>query len=181
MQLLERVKLARMLQLLVLSFISSQAWSAYVTDNLGELSDSNTQISYTKNIPFFKAGEFSHLYSFSIDESVADNYIDSNVTNHVVSFFCITLKDIDQLAYDVLDGGSNPVFSATSHDPFSMALAAGDYYLSVSGIADGLLGGLYDINLSVGSPVPLPPAALLFISALTGMGIVAKRKKANNA
>jgi hypothetical protein len=53
-------------------------------------------------------------------------------------------------------------------------LAAGNYYLQISGIAGALAG--YGGNLSV-AQTPLPPAMLLFGSGLAGLGLLARRRR----
>ncbi|MCP4274979.1 MAG: hypothetical protein GY779_01350 [Gammaproteobacteria bacterium] len=52
-------------------------------------------------------------------------------------------------------------------------LVSGNYSLLITGDVGGF-GGLYSTTLTA---VPLPPAALLFISALIGVGVFGRKKK----
>jgi hypothetical protein len=58
------------------------------------------------------------------------------------------------------------------------SIAAGEYLIKIVGSASGTLNN-YSVFLGA-TPVPLPPAALLFISALAGFGVIG-RKRASKA
>ncbi len=60
--------------------------------------------------------------------------------------------------------------------------AAGDWLIRIegNGLDDGLINEGYSVYLAPTTVVPLPPAALLFISALAGFGVIG-RKKASKA
>lgn len=53
-------------------------------------------------------------------------------------------------------------------------IAAGDYLVRITGSANSQLDG-YSVYFDAAA-VPLPPAALLFVSALAGFGVVGRRK-----
>lgn len=55
------------------------------------------------------------------------------------------------------------------------SIAAGDYLIKIVGTASGSLNN-YSVFLGA-TAVPLPPAALLFISALAGFGVIGRRSK----
>ena len=58
-------------------------------------------------------------------------------------------------------------------------LAAGDYFFRISGaIGDGVFGNAYRYRFEV-SEVPLPPALLLFATALGGMAVASYRRRKN--
>jgi hypothetical protein len=60
-------------------------------------------------------------------------------------------------------------------------LAAGDYFFRITGsIGDDVLGNAYRYRFEV-SEVPLPPAVLLFATALAGMAVVGYRRRKNSA
>jgi hypothetical protein len=55
-------------------------------------------------------------------------------------------------------------------------LAAGDYFFRISGKTDGAFGNSYRYRFEV-SEVPLPPALLLFATALGGMAVFGYRRR----
>jgi hypothetical protein len=59
-------------------------------------------------------------------------------------------------------------------------LAAGDYFFKFGGAAGGSFGNAYTYRFEV-SEVPLPPALLLFATALGGMAIAGYRRRKNGA
>lgn len=68
-------------------------------------------------------------------------------------------------------GGSN-VTSLSLQFP---GTAAGNMYLTVVGVTNGSVGGLYSGAISA-SPVPVPPALWMLGSALVGLATVGRRK-----
>ncbi len=56
------------------------------------------------------------------------------------------------------------------------ALTAGSYYLQISGIANGTLGGAYSGSISV-TPVPEPETFAMLLAGLGVMGAIARRRK----
>lgn len=54
-------------------------------------------------------------------------------------------------------------------------IAAGDYLVRVTGTSNHEINNGYSVYFET-TAVPLPPAALLFISALTGLGVIGRRK-----
>jgi hypothetical protein len=60
-------------------------------------------------------------------------------------------------------------------------LAAGDYFFRITGqIGDDVFGNAYSYRFEV-SEVPLPPALLLFATALGGMALVGYRRRRNGS
>jgi|SRR5688572_3327058 hypothetical protein len=57
-------------------------------------------------------------------------------------------------------------------------LAAGDYFFGFSGDVGGSFGNAYTYRFEV-SEVPLPPALLLFATALGGMAVASYRRRKN--
>ncbi len=55
--------------------------------------------------------------------------------------------------------------------------AAGNYYLTVAGVATGSAGGIYAGAIDV-APVPVPPAVWMLGSAIVGLATVGRRKSA---
>jgi hypothetical protein len=59
-------------------------------------------------------------------------------------------------------------------------LAAGDYFFSFAGDVGGSFGNAYTYRFEV-SEVPLPPALILFATALGGMAVASYRRRKNGA
>ncbi len=80
-----------------------------------------------------------------------------------------------------VNGGSALTFSNSGDRWFFQGnVADGAYSIMVSGTTAGLAGGLYTASLSA-APVPIPPAALLFGSALIGLAGLRRKKAAHEA
>jgi hypothetical protein len=61
--------------------------------------------------------------------------------------------------------------------PFSyLNLAAGDYFLRVIGDT-GPGGNIYKYRFAAGTEVPIPPALLLFATAVGGLGLIGYRRR----
>jgi hypothetical protein len=58
-------------------------------------------------------------------------------------------------------------------------LAAGDYFFKFGGAVGGSFGNAYTYRFEV-SEVPLPPALILFATALGGMAVAGYRRRKNN-
>ncbi len=100
--------------------------------------------------------------------------------NISLSFTDFTVANIFDVSFT---GGSGLAFTSTGANSylFTGPLTTGTYNISLSGNTSGLFGGLYRIELNAtptAAPVPLPPAALLFGSALVGLAGL-KRKKSD--
>jgi hypothetical protein len=61
-----------------------------------------------------------------------------------------------------------------SNGPLALSLAAGLYHVKVTGLV-ATAGGSYGINVAT---TPIPPALLLFGSALAGLGFLGRRRRA---
>jgi hypothetical protein len=63
-------------------------------------------------------------------------------------------------------------------DFFYLSLAAGNYFLQVHGDTQPG-GGVYDFVIRNGNPavIPIPPALLLFATALGGLGLIGYRRR----
>jgi hypothetical protein len=104
-------------------------------------------------------------------------------------------KNVDSFSLDIFEynGSDTPLktksfssselISAGGHyednAPGFTTIAAGEYLIRITGSATSSELNTYSVYLGA-SPVPLPPAALLFISALAGFGVIG-RKAANKA
>lgn len=94
-------------------------------------------------------------------------------------------RDVDGFSLELFEyGGSDTAIAAATFlsgdinahlDVLGFtSIAAGDYLIRIVGSATGSLN-TYSVYLGA-TPVPLPPAVLLFISALAGFGVIGRRK-----
>jgi hypothetical protein len=106
---------------------------------------------------------------------IANNYTVPPAGNFDITGLSVTLYNA------VSDTAVAGVLYFNGHTQFSdSSLAAGTYYMQVTGTADGTLGGEYFGSASVSS-VPLPAAAWLLLSGLAGMGAMARRRKSEQS
>ncbi len=95
----------------------------------------------------------------------------------------ITFEDSDtpisgnlNISNMVVTGPSAITFTEVDENwSFNGYAADGTYTIEVSGVSDGRIGALYTAEIA---PVPIPPAALLFGSALIGLAGLRRRKAA---
>ncbi len=127
--------------------------------------------------PQLVVGDFSHSYSFNLADAgsllvKADEYnCQCSMLDIVDETFSMTLKDTNGTTWTDI-GGTSLVLSLTN-------LAAGNYFLSITGSGSGQFFssndvGLYEVSVSV---VPIPGAILFFGSGLVGLGGVLRSKK----
>ena len=82
-------------------------------------------------------------------------------------------------------GGSSPLSGPLSFDITGAGLSVLSLIENASGqffavdLMSGTTGNTGAVDASVLSPVPLPPAALLFGTALVGLGVLGRRRRSN--
>jgi len=84
--------------------------------------------------------------------------------------------DIKGLKLELIDTTTNTDYFL-SHKFTLAGLPAGDYELIVTGDATGKNGGVYSGAITA---VPLPAAAWLLLSGLVGVGVIARRRRADD-
>jgi hypothetical protein len=139
---------------------SAQAQST----DVGTLSP--TIIENTATLP---ASTFEDVYNFTIGDyqtllaSVTSTGDQAHISNLSLSLFAS------------VDGSSLGSVSAGSGNQadLSQNLVAGDYFLKVSGVADGSLGGAYQFTIAA---VPEPGEWMMLLAGLAVLGFIAKRK-----
>ncbi len=112
-----------------------------------------------------------HWYNFTLDNPmIITGYLElgSNVDSLTISFFDSN-DDTPEFSF-VTSYALNP------HDyPGIGVFGADTWWIKIEG-ASGGADDSYTLDLSA-SPVPLPPAILLFVSALAGFGVMGRKKK----
>ncbi|GEM_PF-2341194 len=118
-------------------------------------------------------GSFEHLWKLDVDAANDKLYIsfnnDTDPANGVMDITGLTVVGSTPISFSDVNGdGSLWVYQGGS-------LAADVYNINVSGTTSGILAGAYTVKMA---PVPLPPAALLFGSALIGLAAMRRKKAA---
>lgn len=117
-------------------------------------------------------GGFLDSWGFSLGRT-------SRVTAHVgsldVSIFRTKILGIDDLQV-ILDSRPSDPKSRSDRQWVSTVLDAGHHDLAVAGFVDGILGGKYIGKLEV-SAVPIPPALLLFLSAMLSIPLMRRLRR----
>ncbi len=112
-----------------------------------------------------------HWYKFDVNQTLnVGGFLElgSNVNNITVSFY----NSLD----DVADFTLNAAYTGSRHDyPVIGTFGADTWWMKIEGISGGV-DDSYTMKLEA-SPVPLPPAVLLFGSAVAGFGALGRRKR----
>ncbi len=129
----------------------------------------------TTSDTFYAPGGFNHIWTLNVagENNFYLEFNDAEVTTQTIG----TVLNIDNISAS----GAPLTFSNVGDRWFFQGnVADGRYYITVSGNTTGLAGGLYTASLSA-APVPIPPAALLFGSALIGLAGLRRKKAAHEA
>lgn len=163
---------------LALAMLSGFAVSSFAaTQNLGAASV-GAPLSF--NAIVTPAGVFNDIFTFSLPANGGSGY---SVINFPVPGLFNTLLSTASLVSNpngiLFDFDDAPLTSSVSFNN-SLNLswgpsAAGTYYLSVGGIANGTSGGLYNGSISV-TAVPEPESYAMLLAGLGVMGAIAVRR-----
>lgn len=119
-------------------------------------------------------GTFSTNYTFSLADLSSANF---SLTNAAHSNNGLSVFNISNLTYQLYDASNNWLAGAVAGGEFSFAnLAAGNYSLTVSGVANGLAGGVYTGAITVAA-VPEPSSVAMLMIGFAALGAVARRRK----
>lgn len=158
----------------IFAFVAAETSAVAATIDLGTLGAPGS----ASDTSLVGAGAYGDSWTFHLDAnsdlsgSVSDIALPGllDIANFSVRLFQVS--PLGAIGSTLLDpAGNGLVFSYTNLGP-------GDYFFAVFGQATGAGGGLYGLQLNAAvSQVPLPPALLLFLSAIGGIGGVAYRRR----
>jgi PEP-CTERM motif len=150
---------------------ASNAWS--VTYNIGTLPLAPAIYSNTASLPFSNT-PFSDIYNFVFPVTGATASA-SAVSVNVQGLLNITDINVSLFnAADVLVSAGGP---GTNSQLFNVVLVPGaSYYYTVTGTANGAVGGAYSFIASA-APVPEPETYALMVAGLGIVGFVAARRR----
>ena len=128
----------------------------------------STSVSHTQ-------GAFTDNWTLIVDEGTGAADVSISFADFPFTFMGLSFEITG------MNISGNPTFAGSNDSfVFTGSLLNDTYNISVAGLASGNAGGLYSAALNAtptAAPVPVPPAALLFGSALVGLAGL-KRKKA---
>jgi len=136
----------------------------------------------------------ANVVDFSSPNEVISNAYQFSFSGQANGIFGALSLLVDNLATAICADAtcsSSPIASGTTATgPFGLLslslgsftnLAGGTYFLVVTGNASAI-GGAYIAGVALDvSSVPVPPALLLFLTALGGLGVFSRFRKANTA
>jgi hypothetical protein len=156
-------KLAVMVAISVGWMGSAQA-AAFEADTLSPSVYENTA-TFPSSTPL----PFEDIYNFTIGDEFQTLLASATSTTPE------GISDLSLSLFASVDGsplGSISAGSGTQVD-LSQALVSGDYFLKVSGVADGSLGGAYQVSIAA---VPEPAEWMMLLAGLAVLGFIAKRR-----
>ncbi len=125
------------------------------------------------------AGAFSDNWTLTVNEATGAANVSISFADFPTTFLGLTFNITG------MGVSGNPTFTGGGDSwMFSGTLANATYSINVSGTASGTGGGLYSAAFNAtpaAAPVPIPPAALLFGSALIGLAGLRRKKAAHEA
>lgn len=134
--------------------------------NLGNLSAGYTNFTYN-----VASGSFMDKIAFNLT-SQSNGSFGAGALNFTVGG--VPLLNISGLSLSLFDGSDNQLGNGLD---FSInALNGGNYYLKVSGVANGLAGGMYGGGINV-SAVPEPGTWTTLLAGLAMFGFMAYRRR----
>ncbi|HEY4089534.1 MAG TPA: hypothetical protein VGM43_26590 [Bryobacteraceae bacterium] len=139
------------------------------TYNLGTLPDNGATFSVGGN---FLPGHFSDTIKFNLAST-------SSISGFVQDVWVPFLANLTNLSISI-DGTAlslNPQTGGTYMGAVLASLDAGNHSFKISGLANGLLGGAYLFKVAAVAATPIPPALLMFGTALAGLGAAGWRRR----
>jgi hypothetical protein len=141
------------------------------TYDLGALPDGGTGYSIGGN---FGPGKFKDTIEFSLNAA-------SQVSGFVLDIAVPVLANLTNLKISI-DGVAlalDPQTGGAYTGAVLASLAAGDHSFTITGRANGLFGGgyLFKVAATAVAATPIPPALLMFGTALAGLGAAGWRRR----
>jgi len=154
--------------LLVSSLMLGMSLGSQAADySLGNISNSSS--TFGGNVV---TGSFLDKIYFSLD-TASDASFGAGALNFTVGG--TPFLNVNDLSLNLVDASNNSL-QGSGLDFTINPLASGSYYLQVSGIANGLGGGLYAGGISV-SAVPEPGFMISLVAGLGVIGFMAYRRR----
>lgn len=155
---------------------------------LGVASPILTEGFYDFNNVDVAAGSFTDTISFALGHGFD---LDHNTSSIFLKLSGTVRKNITSLStqlYKGTVGGVHAAVGAAGADNVEVSLAgltSGDYFLAISGVANGVKGGTYASSLNLTNiqtaAVPEPETYAMMLAGLGFVGSIARRKKAKAA
>lgn len=148
---------------------SAQA-APFELGTLGSTTQQNTQI-----FPTSEPLAFEDIYNFTIGDL---HTLLASAVGHTPEGTTPEEAHVSNLSLSLFasaDGSSLGSVSSASGTQVDLSqnLVSGNYFLKVSGIADGSLGGAYQFSIAA---VPEPAEWMMLVAGLLLMGFIARRK-----
>lgn len=118
-------------------------------------------------------GIFLDTYNFSLNNP---HWVTGSINQFTLSLGAYNVINIDGLALKLFDVSNNWLAEVGGAGQISNMLAGGSYYVTISGIANGLAGGNYTFA-AVAQPVPEPSSWSLLLAGLAVAGFMAFRRR----
>jgi hypothetical protein len=142
---------------------SAQAQTDGQTFDLGTLS-TNVQ----QQTDFFASGSFLDTFNFTID--AAHQMFTGSAVAFSPTGVDATQTHVTDLQFQLFDSTGSLLFTGVN---LQSALTPGDFSLKVSGIADGPVGGGFELSVAAN---PEPAEWMLLLAGLMVAGFIARRK-----
>lgn len=131
-------------------------------------------------------GPFLDIFTFTLPANGGSGYSVTDFTllpllfnTALVNFSLVS--NADGIIGSADDSVVQSVTAVGGADTLSLTYGAspgGNYYLSVSGITSGDMGGIYNGAISVAAPIPEPETYAMMLAGIGAIGFLARRRKA---
>jgi hypothetical protein len=153
----------------VLAIGLAQTPAQATTVNLGTIPDGGSLVTFGGNLGF---GQFTDNLNFHLDAN-------SSLSGFLKDVEVPVFANLTNLAISI-DGTAlalNPNTGGAYTGAVLALLSAGDHVFQITGKAIGLFGGAYRFSVAAVAATPIPPALLMFGTALAGLGFVGWRRR----
>jgi hypothetical protein len=139
----------------------------------------------TQSIFVASPGPFNDIFTFTMPANGGSGYSVFNFPIPGLVNTALTGVSLFSNFDGILFNADDTVLTSITSNQNKMTLnwgpsAAGSYYLNVTGIANGSMGGAYGVAIGV-SPVPEPESYAMMLIGLGLMGAIARRRNKSDA